>query len=1039
MMTPDANARAPVRALAASADAPSSSAPETSVEAATDDNNNNKNNNPGDTFIGRLKKSSDRPLRRRRASVESSVAAAIINGASSSSSSSPGDGSNDQAVASSSSEKRRSSTGPDIDNTNNGHDNDDTNTTSSNNNNGRRAPRRGSLGLADLAPSRASQRRRSSAETTTIVDGAYDRRAVQLGGHCKCAGQQPIYPGSGIVIFRRRQVGCWVKRCAGPGPRQAKEELDGVSWICGGRGGRSYRGRCGPRSQADGRVRCTSNAAVMGGADGRTPKSSARLSEIVWTIDGQHDDNRDVRSWCRCQPPSEAKLLLIEDIESTDASTPQQSNSEFAGTSVSTGMSFSTGMSMSTHLHSHSTFQSQSTLPVRNISEEAAAAATTAAAAATKTESNVGGGLGGRRGDRRRSSLHSYDEDLEADDDTLSNFNDSFTGNLAFAEPIGSSGIAYKSIPGSGSGSLSGSAGTGGRGGGGDTSSVGSRGSKDYSRPARPSIPASLALYRRSSVRSLNSSSGVEDSSGNDSLTSFLDGSVQTVDLESTLNEMYSRSDKKTFIDSIKSILQKTTLVLEVTQQLSESHSLEDLLAKLTNTVVTKLGVERCTIFLHDRDTDELFTRASEDEKMKEIRFPCGVGIAGQAFSDRTAFIIPDAYQDPRFNPEVDVLTGFRTKSILCTPIWRSGGKDDSDAQIIGVAQAVNKRDGNFTEFDLTLLENMITPCAHALINAKLNEDNDRMMNVMVELSKTMSRYQSLDTLLPRLTSMITRTIGVEHCEIFLYEPKTDELHTVLSDDNSTPEIRFPSSDGIVGQVFTEQRPLIIKDAVAEHRCGQRLDKQIGLQTKSIMCAPILKAASDVAVPSRGITESMKRMFPTEQEVIGVCQVINKVEGQFNEFDLKLLQTVTTQAAHALVNAQLQDEVIRTKTYNERMLESIKDGILSVDPEGIIVKVNRSFAKMLDLGTGEQLIGMASSILFRGDSAWITEGIKSVSQSGQSEVHMDRKLRTMSDAFVDVNFTIVPLTDPEGTQIGCIVQMEDVTREKDSGARCPGT
>ena len=731
--------------------------------------------------------------------------------------------------------------------------------------------------------------------------------------------------------------------------------------------------------------------------------------------------------------------LLIEDIESTDASTPQQSNSEFAGTSVSTGMSFSTGMSMSTHLHSHSTFQSQSTLPVRNISEEAAAAATTAAAAATKTESNVGGGLGGRRGDRRRSSLHSYDEDLEADDDTLSNFNDSFTGNLAFAEPIGSSGIAYKSIPGSGSGSLSGSAGTGGRGGGGDTSSVGSRGSKDYSRPARPSIPASLALYRRSSVRSLNSSSGVEDSSGNDSLTSFLDGSVQTVDLESTLNEMYSRSDKKTFIDSIKSILQKTTLVLEVTQQLSESHSLEDLLAKLTNTVVTKLGVERCTIFLHDRDTDELFTRASEDEKMKEIRFPCGVGIAGQAFSDRTAFIIPDAYQDPRFNPEVDVLTGFRTKSILCTPIWRSGGKDDSDAQIIGVAQAVNKRDGNFTEFDLTLLENMITPCAHALINAKLNEDNDRMMNVMVELSKTMSRYQSLDTLLPRLTSMITRTIGVEHCEIFLYEPKTDELHTVLSDDNSTPEIRFPSSDGIVGQVFTEQRPLIIKDAVAEHRCGQRLDKQIGLQTKSIMCAPILKAASDVAVPSRGITESMKRMFPTEQEVIGVCQVINKVEGQFNEFDLKLLQTVTTQAAHALVNAQLQDEVIRTKTYNERMLESIKDGILSVDPEGIIVKVNRSFAKMLDLGTGEQLIGMASSILFRGDSAWITEGIKSVSQSGQSEVHMDRKLRTMSDAFVDVNFTIVPLTDPEGTQIGCIVQMEDVTREKDSGARCPGT
>lgn len=114
------------------------------------------------------------------------------------------------------------------------------------------------------------------------------------------------------------------------------------------------------------------------------------------------------------------------------------------------------------------------------------------------------------------------------------------------------------------------------------------------------------------------------------------------------------------------------------------------------------------------------------------------------------------------------------------------------------------------------------------------------------------------------------------------------------------------------------------------------------------------------------------------------------------------------------------------------MLESIGDGILSVDTDGIIVKINRSFAKMFSLKdeTGEQLIGMASSILFRLDSAWIAEGIKSVVKSGQSEVHMDRKLRTMGDTFLDVNVTIVPLTDPDGAQIGCIVQIEDMTREK---------
>ena len=51
---------------------------------------------------------------------------------------------------------------------------------------------------------------------------------------------------------------------------------------------------------------------------------------------------------------------------------------------------------------------------------------------------------------------------------------------------------------------------------------------------------------------------------------------------------------------------------------------------------------------------------------------------------------IPDAYADPRFNPQVDIDTGYRTNSLLCMPI-KSGVDEDGNVEVIGVAQVLNK------------------------------------------------------------------------------------------------------------------------------------------------------------------------------------------------------------------------------------------------------------------------------------------------------------------------------------------------------------
>jgi adenylate cyclase len=70
--------------------------------------------------------------------------------------------------------------------------------------------------------------------------------------------------------------------------------------------------------------------------------------------------------------------------------------------------------------------------------------------------------------------------------------------------------------------------------------------------------------------------------------------------------------------------------------------------------VIVALDAERATLFLHDADAGELFSRVARGDGVSEIRIPQSVGIAGSVFASGVAEIIDDAYQDARFNAEID-------------------------------------------------------------------------------------------------------------------------------------------------------------------------------------------------------------------------------------------------------------------------------------------------------------------------------------------------------------------------------------------------
>jgi phosphoserine phosphatase len=156
--------------------------------------------------------------------------------------------------------------------------------------------------------------------------------------------------------------------------------------------------------------------------------------------------------------------------------------------------------------------------------------------------------------------------------------------------------------------------------------------------------------------------------------------------------------------------------ILNVSRAMTEEKDLDALLALIIREATTLLDADRSSLFLVDEERGELYSRIAEKAGVREIRFPVGRGIAGAVAADRKTINIPDAYNDPRFNPDFDRRTGFHTRSILCMPLLTSDGR------LVGVIQVLNKREGPFTRYDEDMLSALGAHAAVALDNARLLE-----------------------------------------------------------------------------------------------------------------------------------------------------------------------------------------------------------------------------------------------------------------------------------------------------------------------------
>eukprot|EP01062_Namystynia_karyoxenos_P082096 TRINITY_DN917_c0_g6_i1.p1 TRINITY_DN917_c0_g6~~TRINITY_DN917_c0_g6_i1.p1 ORF type:complete len:1378 (+),score=480.69 TRINITY_DN917_c0_g6_i1:68-4135(+) len=154
---------------------------------------------------------------------------------------------------------------------------------------------------------------------------------------------------------------------------------------------------------------------------------------------------------------------------------------------------------------------------------------------------------------------------------------------------------------------------------------------------------------------------------------------------------------------------------------------------------------DRCSVFLFDKERDELYSVTSDSGDT--IRIRSGVGIAGQVCKSGKAENIPDAYADPRFNPDVDLKMGYITRSILCVPVIATV---DGQPEVVAVSQLINKIDRltgetiAFTADDEASMHDFARLAGAGIMNSKMYEVAvESHQSAMQLFSATMSPAKS--------------------------------------------------------------------------------------------------------------------------------------------------------------------------------------------------------------------------------------------------------------------------------------------------------
>ncbi len=379
--------------------------------------------------------------------------------------------------------------------------------------------------------------------------------------------------------------------------------------------------------------------------------------------------------------------------------------------------------------------------------------------------------------------------------------------------------------------------------------------------------------------------------------------------------------------------------LLKVGRTIAVETNIDTLLTIIAQEIKQALNADRCTVFLLDEEKHQLWSKVALGLEMQEIRFASNLGLAGHVATTGETVNIKDVYTDKRFNKEIDMQTGYKTKTILCMPIR------NLSHQIVGVFQVLNKKNGEFTQKDEDLLIAIGSSAGIALENANLFNKQKMLIDEQKQLfssfidtlsasidardkitsghSKRVTLYASL--ICDELNMDEKEKEVIKHASLLHDIGKIGIKDSILQKEGKLTSEEFDHikqhaniTHDILGKIYVSKQFENVAQIASSHH--ERYDGKgyfLGLKGEDIPLGGRILAVCDVfdAITS-------KRHYRSKMEIQEAIKIL--LDGENTHFDKKIVDVFLSLTCDKIINVLTCDSNVEISQSDKLLLEKYK-------------------------------------------------------------------------------------------------------------------
>ncbi|HVO42985.1 MAG TPA: GAF domain-containing protein, partial [Aggregatilineales bacterium] len=467
--------------------------------------------------------------------------------------------------------------------------------------------------------------------------------------------------------------------------------------------------------------------------------------------------------------------------------------------------------------------------------------------------------------------------------------------------------------------------------------------------------------------------------------------------------QLYAQTD-----EALDARITELSAIEEISRKISASFDLEEIINEVLNVTekISKADYATCAL-VSDAEQMTLIARHSEKgTHYPRLSVPIGEGIIGRVIRTGQPVRLGDTRPDPDYVPP----HGVRYLSELCVPIEHNNER-------VGVINVESHRPGAFTESHEKFITNVAEHAAIAIENARLLEARQRQIDILIEfrnLSLELLTATSMSQVMNLIVEYTLLIAGSRDVSLYLYDRTADQLTfgtSLWTDGRENVEVAPLTPGGIPWQVIRTGKLQTVSDMTAASIASvYRKPVEIG----ALVCIAIKRASG---------------------HILGILNIGYQKAHYFTSDELRALELLANQAAIALEDIRLFDEVRQRRDQMQVILDSTRDGMVLVDASSAVVLANPAADRLLGYplrqSVGRNLLRQISSArrdLPGAYQALVGQLHQVIGEIRNAPDQATRRVFQLHET--DIEETTLPVLDSTGHPAGRLIVLRDISEEK---------